>query len=64
MLNIKATPCEKSKAIVLVGEGRLGFNNKFMDDLEESRYTARTIKWCTKCRHTSRSKTWLAGIIG
>lgn len=37
MLNVKATPCEKSKAIVLVGEGRLGFNNKFMDDLEEAK---------------------------
>ena len=23
MLNVKATPCEKSKAIVLVGEGTL-----------------------------------------
>ena len=37
MLNVKATPCEKSKAIVLVGEGRLGFSNKFMDDLEEAK---------------------------
>ena len=37
MLNVKATPCEKSKAIFLVGEGRLGFSNKFMDDLEEAK---------------------------
>lgn len=37
MLNVKVTPCEKSKAIVLVGEGRLGFSNKFMDDLEEAK---------------------------
>lgn len=37
MLNVKATPCEKSKAIVLVGEGRLGLSNKFMDDLEEAK---------------------------
>ena len=37
MLNVKATPCEKSKAIVLVSEGRLGFSNKFMDDLEEAK---------------------------
>ena len=37
MLNVKATPCEKSKAIVLVGEGRLGFSNKFADDLEEAK---------------------------
>lgn len=25
MLNVKATPCEKSKAIVLVGKGHFGF---------------------------------------
>lgn len=37
MLNVKATPCEKSKAIVLVGEGRLGVSNKFIDDLEEAK---------------------------
>ena len=37
MLNVKATPCEKSKAIVLVGEGHFGFSNKFADDLEEAR---------------------------
>ena len=37
MLNIKATPCEKSKAIVLVGEGRLGLSNKFIDDLAETK---------------------------
>lgn len=37
MLNVKATPCEKSKAIVLVGEGRLGISEKFMDDLEEAK---------------------------
>ena len=35
MLNVKATPCEKSKAIVLVGKGHFGFSNKFADDLEE-----------------------------
>lgn len=34
MLNVKAVPCEKSKAIVLVGEGHFGFSNKFVDDLE------------------------------
>ena len=37
MLNVKATPCEKSKAIVLVGEGHFGFSNKFADDLEEAK---------------------------
>lgn len=42
MLNVKATPCEKSKALVLVGEGRLGFSfsKKFMDDLEEAKPVA------------------------
>lgn len=37
MLNVKATPCEKSKAIVLVGKGHFGFSNKFADDLEEAK---------------------------
>ena len=37
MLNEKATPCEKSKAIVLVSEGHFGFSNKFADDLEEAK---------------------------
>ena len=37
MLNVKVTPCKKSKALVLVSEERLGFNNKFMDDLEEAK---------------------------
>lgn len=37
MLNVKATPCEKSKAIVLVGEGHFGYSNKFADDLEEAK---------------------------
>ena len=37
MLNVKATPCEKSKAIVLVGEGYFGYSNKFADDLEEAK---------------------------
>lgn len=37
MLNVKATPCEESKAIVIVGEGHFGFHNKFMDDLEEAK---------------------------
>ena len=37
MLNVKATLCEKSKALVLVGQGRLGLSNKFMDDLEEAK---------------------------
>ena len=63
MLNVKATLCEKSKALVLAGQGHFGLSNKFMDDLEESRYTARIIKWCTKYRHTWRSRTWL-DIIG
>jgi hypothetical protein len=35
MLNVKATPCEKSKAIVL-SKGHFGFN-KFADDLEEAK---------------------------
>ena len=37
MLNVKATLCEKSKALVLVGQGRFGLSNKFMDDLEEAK---------------------------
>ena len=37
MLNVKATLCEKSKALVLVGEGHCGLSNKFMDDLEEAK---------------------------
>lgn len=39
MLNIKATPCEKSKAIVLVlaGKGHFSFSNKFADDLAATR---------------------------
>ena len=37
MLNVKATPCEKNKAIVLIGEGHFGLHNKFMDDLEEAK---------------------------
>jgi|GEM_PF-1195384 len=42
MLNVKATPCEKSKAIVLVGKGHfgfinIGFSNKFADDLKEAK---------------------------
>lgn len=40
MLNVKATLCEKSKALVLIGEGRLGFSNKFMDDLAEAKPVA------------------------
>ena len=37
MLNVKATLCEKSKALVLVGQGHFGLSNKFMDDLEEAK---------------------------
>lgn len=34
MLNVKATPCEKSKAIVLVSEECFGISEKFTHDLQ------------------------------
>ena len=36
MLNVKATPCEESKAIVIVGEGHFGLNVDFVDKLEKT----------------------------
>lgn len=36
MLNVKATPREKNKAIVLVSEGHFGLNVDFVDKLEKT----------------------------
>lgn len=37
MLNVKATPCEKSKAILLMSKGYFGFSQKFTNDLRVAR---------------------------
>lgn len=63
MLNVKATPCEKSKALVLVGEGHFDISKKFMDDLEEAKPDSFGL-FFELIFGFIRSKTWLAGIIG
>ena len=36
MLNVKATPCKKSKALVLVGKRYTKLNDNFIDKLEKT----------------------------